>query len=239
MPHVALVRKGVPSAMAVLVDDYLAHLKSKRVASSTIQWHEWCLEGMLLTFCADHEVAKPAQLTTRLLERLQAPQLAQPNMHTGKPRSPATVRTYMRSVRDFLSWARKEGEQVPASAAEIRVPKQPRVKLLRDQIRKLEDGAKTERDKLIIRILADTGMRLDELCRLNLDDLVDENHQRFLSVRHRHYGGGAKGQSARPVPIPRLWPRLKQYIKAGRPKDADSQRIFLSLARSPRTGKHE
>jgi hypothetical protein len=35
--------------------------------------------------------------------------------------------------------------------------------LSRDEIQHLEDAAQTERDKLIVRILADTGLRLGEL----------------------------------------------------------------------------
>jgi integrase len=35
--------------------------------------------------------------------------------------------------------------------------------LSRDEIRRLEDTANTERDKLVVRTLADTGLRLGEL----------------------------------------------------------------------------
>lgn len=234
----AVLKKGARSAMAALVDDYLIHMSSGRNSSRTVAWHQWSLHRMLLPFCEEHSITEPSQLTLRLLERLQAEQLAMPNQHTGKPRSPATVRSYMRSVRDFLHWAKRQGEDVADAPAEVRIPRKPKVKLLRDEIRALEDAAGTERNKLIIRVLADTGMRLDELCHLNVDDLVTEDRKRFLQVRDRHYGGGAKGSSARPIPIPRLWGRLKHYIEKTRPKDADSQRIFLSHDRQ-QSGKHE
>jgi len=241
MPPIAIVKKADASTntLALLVDDYLAHLKSKEVSHRTIDWHLWTLTRVLLPFCAKHKITEPAQLTLRLLERLQSELLERPNMHTGKPLSRASVRTYMRSIGHFLRWAGREGEQVPVAPAPVRVPKPARDRLSREEIQRLEDAARNERDKLLIRISADTGVRLGELIHLNVDDLVEVDRKRFLRIRHRQYGGGAKGESARLVPIPRLWSRLKRYIDRTRPKDSDSRRIFLSQARHPKSGRHE
>src|SRR5438105_10904732 len=104
MPRIAIIKKDArqDSALALLVDDYLAHLKSKEVSRRTLDWHLWTLTRILLPFCAKHKVTEASQLTTRLLERLQSDLLGRPNMHTGKPLSRASVRTYMRSVGHFL-----------------------------------------------------------------------------------------------------------------------------------------
>jgi integrase len=40
------------------------------------------------------------------------------------------------------------------------------------EIQALEDAAKTERDKLMIRLMADTGMRVSELLSLRVTDLM-------------------------------------------------------------------
>lgn len=242
MARFAIVNKGAAgerTAIGVLIDDYLAHLKSERVSSRTLEWHQWTLSRILLPFCEDHKLTEPSQLSTRLLERLQSELLDRPNMHTGKPLSPASVRTYMRSVGHFLRWAKREGEEVPRPPTAVKVPKQLRDRLSRADILALEDAAKSERDKLLIRIPADTGIRLGELVHLNVDDLVEVDRRRFLRIRHRQQGGGAKGESVRLVGIPRLWTRLKRYVERTRPKDSDSQRIFLSNARHPKSGKHE
>lgn len=58
-----------------------------------------------------------------------------------------------------------------------------------------EDVAATERDKLIIRVLADTGARVGELLGLQLNDLVERNRNHYLRVR-------GKGDKERLVPIP-------------------------------------
>lgn len=244
MARFAVVKRGVAPTVSTplsqLVDDYLSHMKAKRVSSRTIEWHHWTLTRVLLPYCERHSVRTPADLTGRMLERLQAELLERPNMHTGKPLSPASVRTYMRSIGHLMRWAKREGEQVPEPPAQIRVSREPRERLTRDEITALEDAARSERDKLLIRLPADTGIRLGELVHLNVDDLIEgPDRKRYLRIRHRDTGGGAKGESARLVPIPRLWPRLKRYIERARPKDSDSRRIFLSNARKPASGKHE
>lgn len=241
MAQITVVRKGAQemTPLAVLVDDYLSHLKSKEVSHRTIDWHRWTLARRFLPFCEAHKITDPSQLTLRLMERLQAELLARPHERTGEPLSRASVRTYMRSVGHFLRWAKREGEEVPNPPASVRVPREPRDRLTREEIKRLEGRASTERDKLIIRLMADTGIRLGELVHLNIDDLVEVEHQRFLRIRHRQFGGGAKGESARLIPINHLWRRLKVYISRTRPKDSDSQRLFLSLARQPESGTHE
>jgi len=246
MGGIAMLEKDVvprpASALAGLVDDYLHHLKSKEVSHRTIEWHHWTLNRMLLPFCAQHHIETPSQLSTRLLERLQVELLERPNMHTGKPLSKASVRTYMRSVGHFLRWAKRTGEDVPQPPASVRVPKQARERLTREDLEKLEDKARTERDKLLIRVLADTGIRLGELVHLTLDDLIEKREggqlRRYLRISHRQHGGGAKGDSSRFVPIasPRLWRRLQKYRDHTRPKDTGSHRLFLSHSRNSKTG---
>jgi integrase len=241
MPRIAIVKNEDSSvnALAALVDDYLEHLKSKQVSRRTLDWHLWTLTRVLLPYCAKNRITQPSQLTLRLLERLQSGLLERPNMHTGQPLSKASVRTYMRSVGHFLRWAKRSGEEVPAPPEAVKVPKEPRERLTREEILRLEKACRTERDKLLIRLPADTGIRLGELVHLNVDDLVERDRKHYLRVRHRLSGGGAKGDSARLIPIPLLWARLKRYIAHARPKDSASQRIFLSHARQPRTGTHE
>jgi integrase/recombinase XerD len=70
--------------------------------------------------------------------------------------------------------------------------------LSREEIAAMEDAARTERDKLIIRTLADTGIRVGELVKLRRSDLVTQGRQHYLRVR-------GKGSKERLVPIPRLY----------------------------------
>lgn len=89
----------------------------------------------------------------------------------------------------------------------------------------MEEVASTERDKLIIRLLADTGLRANELCALRLDDLVRRGTSTFMKVQ-------GKGARERLVPlIPPLFRRVERYIHRQRPQDLDTTRIFVSLYR--------
>jgi integrase/recombinase XerD len=111
----------------------------------------------------------------------------------------------------MLAWARD-----PASGVEderpdgkVRLPKLGRPVediLSREEIERLEDTARSERDKLIIRVFGDTGMRVGELVRLRTDDQVVRQRKNFLHVR-------GKGDLDRLVPIiePALWRGLQRF----------------------------
>jgi integrase/recombinase XerC len=103
--------------------------------------------------------------------------------------------------------------------------------LSREDIRALEDAAPTERDKLIVRILADTGVRLGEL--LAADPLRQEPDRKwYLKVR-------GKGDKERMVPIqPGLATRIDRYARRTR-KESPSGTLFLGNRRSLKTGEYE
>ena len=74
--------------------------------------------------------------------------------------------SYLRPINSMLAWAREEGEVGSVKAQLPRLPKTLIDVLSRDEIDRLEDAAKSERDKLIVRTLAETGIRVVELVRL-------------------------------------------------------------------------
>src|SRR5205823_8954885 len=50
-------------------------------------------------------------------------------------------------------------------------------------IQRIEDAARAERDKLIVRVLADAGLRVGELVRLRRPDVVEQNRRPYLRVQ--------------------------------------------------------
>ena len=152
----------------------------------------------------------PADLTKRHLERLAAELL-----RTGRSRQ--SVKTYMSAINRFLAWCHEE-----EGLAKLRGP-QPTVErrvldvLSREEIQRLEDAAENERDKLLVRVLADTGIRVGELRRLQVNDVVSQGRERYLRVRGRATArhGGVK---ERLVPItPGLYTRLDRFVRRERP----------------------
>ncbi len=191
----------------------------------TVEHYADILRRVLVGYC-EREGIGPDNLTKRHLERLTAELL-------GLGRSRQTVRTYMTATNTFLRWCRTEGEL----STDLRAPR-PKVDrrllevLTRPEVQRLEDAATTDRDRLIVRVLADTGIRLGELRSLTVHDLSADGRERYLKVR------GTKSHRERRAELTNgLYKRLERYIKRGRP-DAGSDRIFLTLNRGP-SGDYE
>lgn len=91
----------------------------------------------------------------------------------------------------------------------------------------IEDVASRERDKLIVRVLADTGIRLGELIGLRAQSVIDRNRRHYLHVT-------GKGQRDRLVPItPALHERLDRYVGATKRTRSAPDNLFLAASRSP------
>ena len=100
-----------------------------------------------------------------------------------------------------------------------------------EEMRRLEDVAEAERDKLIVRLLTDTGVRVGELVKLRVSDLVEHRRDRFLKVE----GKGGRDRLVRIAPG--VWQRLDRFGRRTRP-DAGSDRMWVGLRRG-RSGYHE
>src|SRR5262245_61997671 len=201
MAKLRAVETAPASALRTLVDDYLAHCRARGLAPNTVnQAYRYPLLGVLLPFCERERIADVSAINAPVLDRLSA-ELLESGGRNGQPLSPHSVHSYSRAINHFLSWAKKEGEQVDARAQLPKLPKRLVEVLSREEVQQMEHAARTERDKLIIRILADTGLRVGELLGLRTNDLVEQNRNYYLHVR----GEGAKD---RLVPAPRVYRRL-------------------------------
>jgi integrase len=126
------------------------------------------LEQVLLPFCAEAGITSLAELDTRHLNDLGAGHLDGSRSRSGRPISKATVHSYMRAINGFLSWARAQGEGGSARGRLPSMRKQVLDTLSREEIQRMEDSADTERDKLIVRLLADTGCASASCSRFDL-----------------------------------------------------------------------
>jgi integrase len=96
--------------------------------------------------------------------------------------------------------------------------------LTRDEIDLLEKVVDNERDKLIVRIFSDCGLRINELTQLAPGDIVRSGRQVYPRVL-------GKLSRVRDVPLPpQILRRLERYIDS-RPADRAADRIFLSHRR--------
>jgi integrase len=223
------VVKTKTTGLESLVSDYLANLSAKGLSPRSTEQAEAVLLRQFLPWCEGEDITTADHLSQRVLDRwstyLQSP---------GRKLARESVRTYARTVNMFLLWAKDDGAvnvkvKVKSPSKEHRLL----VTLTREEIQKMEDKAVSERDKLIIRLLADTGVRLGELLGLGVGDLREQGRERYIKV-------SGKGSRDRLVPLsPELYRRAQRFAEKSRPENAASDRIFLTTRRSRKTGDYE
>lgn len=227
MANLKVVQPKALSPIAALVDDFLAARRTEGRSLRTIGWYEDTLRRELLPWCASEGITDTAQLTPALLGRYTTRLLDQGGARG--PLSRATVRSYVKAIRGFLSWAADpEGGGVTVGAK----PKLPQEShkvvdtLSREEILRMETVAKAERDKLLVRVLADTGIRLGELLGLRIQDIVEPRRGEYALKVH------GKGDRERLVPLaPALHRRLRRYLAAREVEGHDP--VFVALRKGP------
>jgi len=226
MNALQLVPRAKPTALEVLVDDYLTNCRARGLSPRTVDNCYWpALQRVFLPWCAEEGISEIAQLDRKALDRFTAGLLNKTGRY-GTQLSRHTVHSYVGPVRLFLTWAASEGEEVHAKPQFPKRPKLYKDALSREEIDRMEAAAPTERDKLIVRLFADSGLRLSELMGLEKGSVIRSGRQTMLAIL-------GKGNRERRVPVPpALVRRLDRYV-AGLPKDRHSEKIFLSLRRGP------
>lgn len=226
MSGVRVLAPTSPPPLSRLVDDYLVHCRARGLSPRTVEVsYSFALGSVLLPWAAEQGLTRIEDLDGRAVDRFTASLLSRTSAR-GRPLSKHSVHTYVRGVRQFLSWAQREGEPVAAKPQLPKLSKLRRSVLGREEFDRLEAASPTERDRIIIRLFADCGLRLGELTRLRVSDVA--RHERYGQL-HIH----GKGDRERAVPTPpKLLRRLERHI-ASLPVDAMSDRLFLSLRRGP------
>lgn len=218
------------SPLARLVDDYLSTCRARGVAPKTDKQYAFALHSIFLPWCADEGIRDVRELNRRTLDRFTSG-LLQRTTDRGQLLSKHSVHSYIRPVRLMLTWAEREGEPVQARPQLPRRSKPIRDVLTRDEIDRLEAVLTAERDKLIIRIFGDCGLRLEELAQLKATDLVRSGRQAHLRVL-------GKRERVRDVPVPPLVVRRIERLIVGRPDDRRTDHLFVALRRGP-AGEYE
>src|ERR1700693_2467611 len=126
--------------------------RPKRLSPATISQYRFALEGVFLPWCAGEGIKEAAQVTDKAMDRFTD----YLEDRDDRPLKAESVRTYVRAARLFLNWASvpkgnyQQPEGNPRDALKGKV-------LTRQKIDRMEEAAMDERDRLIVRVLADTG----------------------------------------------------------------------------------
>lgn len=143
--------------------------------------------------------------------------------------SPGGVAARWRAARAFVRWAVKEGALGVDPTGKIRPPKVPEADLpvVREwEVKKLlaaaEMGKNPLRDKALVMVLWDTGLRASEVLGLRVSDVKAE------AVRVRRKGGAVQWV---PVSLP-TYRAILAYARAERPP-SDHDALFLTRSGLP------
>lgn len=199
------------------------------VSPATRTFYRDPLTRIFLPWAEAQGISEAEQITPDVVDAF-ARQLEGRESRKGGPLSPATRRAYLKAVQQLLSWL-KQRHGLEARPDAVPLPslrKIAREVLSRKEIDALEDAAPTERNKLLIRVMADTGAREGEVASIRLDDLIERSRTYYIRVR-------GKTVQNRMAPIrPALYRRLKAHAegKTGRPKTR-SPFLFMTSLRRP------
>lgn len=213
---------GVPLVEAV--DDFLQDVKA-RTRRATAEHYDLAVRKTLLPWCKANKVSTVADLDQKRITAWVAWMRTEHKTPNGKPLSDASVHSYASHVNTFLKWC---ADEYKTTAGHAKTPKVRRAVvdvLSRQEMDRIERATLNERDALFVRVLADTGVRISEALALREGDIIaqDSKHH-FLMV------DGKTG--SRLVPIgPKLYRRLREFIRDGRPRQYTGDHIFVSNTR--------
>jgi integrase/recombinase XerD len=232
------VVSGGSAEVEIAARDFLASRKAKGVSRSTLISYKSVLETVLLPFCRHEGLETIDQLDSRQMDRLRA-ELLDGNGPAGKPLRRSSVNSYCRVIGFFLNWLRDE-ELVERPVRIQRGPEGSRRgnTLSDDEIERLLAACDSRRDRLIIMLLAETGMRVSELSTLLYDRITYGNRRRPGSIKvlpKGARGGDNGGDQEREIPIisAKLLSELAAYIRETGGRNEDRPYVFRSKRRDP------
>jgi integrase/recombinase XerD len=201
--------------------------KRKNLSPSTLGNYAWYLSGFRTRdFLADNGVTSPAEFSADKLRAFEG-ELLRVGVSAG------TVATFHRILKNFVGFCQREGLGGDAKVLQVEGPKlaqeEPET-FTPDEERRLLAAVKDKpRDEAIILLMLGTGLRLQEVCNVLVDDLVDSPQGAYVRVRQ------GKGRKDRIVPLDtgtsRLSVKLTRYVDKVRPQDTRQHALFLANRR--------
>jgi site-specific recombinase XerD len=219
------------------VDAFLA--AKYTCAASTRRGHAVRL-GIFAAWCEAHSLTLE-QLTARALRQFVEDVGKRPGLKGSEHLASSTVHWYGASIKAFLTWCARDEEfedlvstktfaRLPLPRADSTVIETFSVEQLQALLRATDKQLYAQRDKAIVAVLLDTGIRAAELCGLVLKCVWLDTDDSYIRVV-------GKGRKEREVPLGRAARiALRRYITRYRhPKDQAEQHVFIARGGTPLT----
>jgi integrase/recombinase XerD len=231
------------------IDDYLLDHMGGNSSDKTLEWHRTALGLMRIYFEGERGITLVGEIGAPDINAWFAHMRTSPGGH-GKPRAERTIQTYARSARAFFHWLVRREIIGSNPFDRVNFPKvgKPLIQTIdADEFARLllactppnETGPIAERaavrNRAILWVLYDTGIRVSELCGLRVGDF-DRRHG-ILTVT-------GKGSKERRIAMGKNCMRnLSYYLDKYRPDEeelaewgsAGEDHLFLSETRLPLT----
>jgi site-specific recombinase XerD len=208
-----------------LTRSFARHLRARNLSAKTVKTYLYALNG-LTTWLPGQDVTDWGQVKKTTLEEYFG--------ELSGTRQPGGVSIAYRALQQFFKWAEEEDEIVPDPMARMKSPVVPELTtpILRDdKIRELLKGCegadfRSRRDMAMIRLLLDTGIRLEECAGIPVEHLdVDMGEALVMG----------KGRRARTVSFgKRATVAFDRYLRTrAKHKHAKSEHLWLPERSGP------
>jgi site-specific recombinase XerD len=207
---------------ALLARSFRRSLLAENLAPRTIDTYMDAVDRLGAFLEARRMPTMVSSIAREHVETFMADQLAR--------HQPNTAASRYRGLRRFFGWLLEEGEITMSPMARMRSPKVPETPapvLTEDQLKRLLKACEgrdftSRRDMALLRLLIDTGMRLDECAGLTVEDVdLDQNLVVVLGKGRRPRGCAFGRKTAQ---------ALDRYLRARiEHRAADSPALWLGL----------
>lgn len=233
--------RRVKRTLRMCINEYILDHRSQNHSAKTIEWHTTAL-GKLADYLEQQGVTHVEAIErVHLISWLS--ELGTRPAARGKKLSARSLNTYARSMRAFCNWLEAQGYVAASPASHVKMPKvgRPLIRIIEfDEFERMlkacaplhEFGPMADcnaaRNRAILWLLWDTGIRLAELCNLRLSDL---DRSRGVIVVHgkgdkeRRIAIGRTALRALLLYIDRYRPNAEALLELGNPGE---DHVFLS-----------
>jgi len=210
------------SSLSLVIESFLLTKQAEGCTKKTIQWHESSLNTFSRWIIKEKHPQNPDEWDATLLRQYIV------WLQKNNDFSPSTVTTKVQSLLAFTRWLEQEGLTPTNVGARIKKPKLPHVQkppFMDDELKRIIEWSKRSgwRDYAIICLLIDCGLRVSEVCDLEIRNI--HFSQGLLTVR-------GKGQKDRVVPFSASTGiAMQRYLVKERDPETDVHQLFLSKKR--------